>query len=605
MQKKYSSADNAKKGKVKMQKIKRIPYGKSDFEAIHCENRYYIDKTMFIPEIEKTDYIFLIRPRRFGKSLFLSMLYSYYDINRSDRFEKFYKGTWIFDNPTEERAKYMIMYFNFSVISKEKDKVQEDFNDYCLKVINHFMLEYKKYISKECFNLVKKDKTAHQKLQTLSIGLAKNPIKLYILIDEYDNFTNTLLSEYGVEEYSRITKKEGYFKDFFTLLKGMTSGSGAGLARMFITGVSPITMDDVTSGMNIGNNISIDEAFNEVMGFTEKDVSDIIDYYASVGVFKLDKAESMKIMKQWYDGYKFAKRAKNTMYNTDMILHYMNKSDNSDYIPDNLIDDNVKTDYGKFKHFTTINNIASGKVELNGNFSMLEQIVMDDYIDEKLVTSFPYQQITEPENFISLLFYFGLITIDKIKRGKTRFKIPNESVKTFLNSFVRKGYFDAYKVQGHTYELINSLGDMMYDGTWKKPINLIAGVINDGMCARDKIEGERYIQAFFKAQLGLSDAMIVSSERSALDGYTDIAIAPHLAQYPDIEYAFLIEMKYLKSQEEYNEKGIAETAKIQLAKYAEDKNINKEWQIKPNGNVTLKKIILIFHGRELKYAEEI
>ena len=586
-----------------MQKIKRIPYGKSDFEAIHCENRYYIDKTMFIPEIEKTDYIFLIRPRRFGKSLFLSMLYSYYDINRSDRFEKFYKGTWIFDNPTEERAKYMIMYFNFSVISKEKDKVQEDFNDYCLKVINHFMLEYKKYISKECFNLVKKDKTAHQKLQTLSIGLAKNPIKLYILIDEYDNFTNTLLSEYGVEEYNKITKKEGYFKEFFTVLKALTTGSGAGLARMFITGVSPITMDDVTSGMNIGDNVSIDEKLNESMGFTEQDLSDMIDYYISVDYFNLDKSKAMSIMKKWYDGYKFAERAEKTMYNTDMILYYMIKADDSIYYPRNLIDDNAKSDYSKFKHFTTINHLNT--IKLNGNFSILEKIVMDGYIEEKLVTSFPYQKITDTDNFVSLLFYFGLITIDKLNRSKTRFKIPNESIRSFLNEFVREGYYDAYKVKQDTHSLVNFLADMMYDGNWEKPIKLIAETISQGMCARDKIEGERYVQAYFKALFGLSDAMIVSSERSALDGYTDIAIAPHLAQYPEIEYGFLIEMKYLKSKEEYNEKEIIETATGQLAKYAEDKNINKEWQIKPNGNVTLKKIILIFHGRELKYAEEI
>ena len=588
-----------------MNKIKRIPYGMSDFEAINAKNEYYIDKTMFISELEKTKFCFLIRPRRFGKSLFLSTLQSYYDINKGDRFEEFYRDTWILENPTEERATYMVMSFNFSIISKNNEKVQEDFNDYCLKVINKFLRKYKEYLPKELFEIIKKDKTAHKKLQTLCVELAANPIKLYIFIDEYDNFTNSLLAEYGCEEYNKMTKKEGYFKEFFTVLKGLATGSGAGLARMFITGVSPITMDDVTSGMNIGNNISTDEPFNEVMGFTEKDLSDIIDYYTSVGVFKLDKVKAMKTMKKWYDGYKFARRGKNTMYNTDMVLHYMNKSDNSEYYPDNLIDDNCKGDYSKFKHFTTINNIASGKVELNGNFSMLEKIVIDGYIDENLVTSFPYQQITKPENFISLLFYFGFITIDKIRRGQTRFKIPNESVKSFLNDFVREGYFDAYKVQDHTYELVHSLADMMYDGTWEKSIDIISKVINDGMCARDKIEGERYIQAFFKAQLGLSNAMIVSSEKSALDGYTDIAIAPNLGQYSDIEYAFLIEMKYLKMDETYNEKEVAQVAEKQLAKYAEDKNILKECQIKPYGNVQLKKLVLIYQGRELKYTKEL
>ena len=586
-----------------MNKIKRIPYGKSDFEAIHCENRYYIDKTIFIPEIEKTDYVFFIRPRRFGKSLFLSMLHSYYDINRAKNFEKFYKGTWIFDNPTEEQGKYMAMSFNFSVVSKHKDRVQKNFNDYCLEVINHFVFKYQKYINKRTVDMVESVKTSHEKLQKLCIGLEENSIKLYIFIDEYDNFTNTLLSEYGVEEYNKITKKEGYFKEFFTVLKALATGSGAGLARMFITGVSPITMDDVTSGMNIGDNVTTKAKLNEAMGFTDKDLSDMIDYYISVNNFNLDKAKAISIMKKWYDGYKFSRRAKETMYNTDMILYYMKETDDSIYYPDNLIDDNTKSDYSKFKHFTTINHLNS--VKLNGNFSILEKIVMDGHIDEELVTSFPYQKITDSDNFVSLLFYFGLITINKSKIGFTRFKIPNESIRSFLNEFVREGYYDAFKVKQDTHSLVHALGYMMYDGNWKKPIKLIAETISEGMCARDKIEGERYVQAYFKALFGLSDAMIVSSERSAIDGYTDIAIAPHLAQYPDIEYAFLIEMKYLKCKEEYNEKEIVKTATAQLAKYAKDKNINKEWQIKPHGNLILKKFILIFHGRELKYAEEI
>jgi len=589
-----------------MPKIRRIPYGKSDFEAINQQNRYYVDKTMFIPELEKTDFVFLIRPRRFGKSLFLSTLHSYYDINRKENFADFYRNTWILKNPTEERGQYMVMTFNFSLITKDKNLVQKDFNNYCIDVIDKFLRKYKKYIPPELIKMVSSKKTAHEKLQKLCIELEQNPTKLYIMIDEYDNFTNTLLAEYGISEYYKITKEAGYYKDFFTVLKGLATGSGAGLARMFITGVSPITMDDVTSGMNIGKNITCQETFNEVMGFTEKDLSDIIDYYSSVGVFHLEKQESMQIMKKWYDGYKFANRAKNTMYNTDMILYYMTEAYNSKYYPDNLIDDNCKTDYGKFRHFTTIN--IKSKLQLNGNFDALETIITNGYIEEKLVTSFPYEQVTDPDNFISLLFYFGLISIDRIYRGKTRFIIPNETVKSFLNNFIRKGYFDAYKVREETHKLVHSLGDMMYDGVWQESIDTMAETIEAGMCARDKIEGERYIQAFLKAQLGLSDAMIVSSEKPNADGYTDLAIAPFLGLYPDIEYAYLIEIKYLKEKEPFNDRvknQVLEKAKSQLAKYAEDYNIEKEWQLKPNGNVFLKKLVLIFHGRTLKFRQEI
>ncbi len=605
-----------------MQKIKRIPYGKSDFEAINAQNDYYIDKTIFIPELEKTPFVFLIRPRRFGKSLFLSTLQSYYDINKKDRFEEFYRDTWILENPTEDRAKYMIMYFNFSVVSKHKYKVQQNFNDYCIDIINEFLIEYKNYIPGRVIKICNKKILAHEKLQYLATGLKQNPTKIYILIDEYDNFTNTLLSEYGVEEYNKIAKKEGYFKEFFTVLKALTTGSGAGLAKMFITGVSPITMDDVTSGMNIGNNISIDSAYNEIMGFTEKDVSEIIDYYTSVGVFHLDKQKSMETMKKWYDGYKFSESADSTMYNTDMVLYYMNKAYNKKHCPRNLIDDNCKTDYNKFRHFTTINNISSAKlnnnsdiesdetskVELNGNFSAMERIITDGYIDEQLITAFPYEEITEPNNFVSLLFYFGLITIDKIVMDKTRFIIPNETVKSFLNDFIRRGYVDAAKVKEETHILVDQLSQMMFYGEWKESIDLISRKIETGMCARDKIEGERYIQAYLKSLLNLSNAMIVSSEKPTKDGYADLAIAPFIAQYPDIKYAYLIEIKYLKAKDKYNKSVLNEIlkkAKKQIAKYATDNNIHKEWQIKPNGDVTLKKLVLIFQGRKLKYSEEI
>ena len=331
-----------------MQKIKRIPYGKGDFEAINALNDYYVDKTMFIPEIESSPFNFLIRPRRFGKTLLLSTLQSYYDINKADRFEEFYRDTWILENPTDERAKYLILYFNFSVVSKDKYLVQKNFNDYCIMQINQFLVKYKKYLGENIVEELKACETAHEKLQYISVVLAETKHKIYLMIDEYDNFTNTLLAEYGVSEYQKIAREKGYFKQFFATLKGLASGSGSALARMFITGVSPVTMDDVTSGFNIGMNISIDETFNSLLGFTKSEVADMINYYTAAGVFHLDKEECIEIMKQWYDNYKFSTRAEETVFNTDMVLYFMKKVYNKKYIPEDLIDENVRVDYGNF-----------------------------------------------------------------------------------------------------------------------------------------------------------------------------------------------------------------------------------------------------------------
>ncbi|HPM03342.1 MAG TPA: AAA family ATPase, partial [Candidatus Cloacimonadota bacterium] len=333
-----------------MEMIKRIPYGKSDFETVNKQNDYYVDKTMFIPLIEETPFIFLIRPRRFGKSLLLSTLQAYYDISYKPKFEEMYHDTWIQENPTAERGKYLTLYFNFSAILKDKDKVQDDFNNYCLIEINTFTRKYKDYIPQNVSDLMNQTDLAHEKLHILASGLREHDYKIYLFIDEYDNFTNTLLTDFGEGEYKRITRQAGYFKQFFTNLKLLTSGTGSGLARMFITGVSPITMDDVTSGFNLGDNISTDITFNELLGFTEKDVSDILDYYISVGELKIDKTEAMDIIKKWYDHYIFSAEASKSVHNPDATLYFVNKAIRAKKIPDNLIDDNLRMDYGKLRY---------------------------------------------------------------------------------------------------------------------------------------------------------------------------------------------------------------------------------------------------------------
>ena len=585
-----------------MLKIKRIPYGKGDFEAVNAQNDYYVDKTPFIPLLEETPYIFFIRPRRFGKSLLLSTLNSYYDINNKDNFERLYHDTWILDNPTEECGQYMIMSFNFSVITCEKEAVQKNFNDYCTDVINDFMEKYEKYISENIRNIIASKKTAHEKLQSLCIKLKNNPTKIYILIDEYDNFTNTLLAKYGKSEYEEITRDEGFFKEFFRTLKALATGSGAGLARMFITGVSPITMDDVTSGMNIGDSRTTDFALNTLLGFTEQEVSEMVDYYIGVGEFKQSKDETMQLLKTWYDNYKFAEYAEESVYNTDMILYFINKSRNLPVRFNQLIDHNAKVDYSKLRHFITVGN------RLNGNFAMIEDILQGGAVSANLVTSFPYEYLTERDNFVSLLFYFGLITIDGEYRGQTKFEIPNLAVQKFMNDFITEGYRKACKINLDMQKISRAIAEMAYANEWENCIDLLAEKIPECIAVRDLIDREKSVQVLFIALLHYGNPYIISSELEANFGFIDIALAPDLLHYPDMQDAYLIELKYLKKSEEYTkekENEFIETAKSQLAKYANDKNITKEWQLKPNGNINLTKLIIIFQGEEMKYKGKI
>ncbi len=579
-----------------MNKIKRIPYGKGDFEAVNAQNDYYVDKTMYIPKLEATPFVFLIRPRRFGKTLFLSTLQSYYDIAKADRFEEFYHDTWILEHPTDERAKYMVLTFNFSVVGKNKDLVQDDFNSYCVKEINAFAHRYENYLPRRLINLLEREQTAHGKLQLILAELKDNDVKIYLMIDEYDNFTNTILAEYGQDEYHRISRQDGYFKQFFTVLKGVASGSGSALARMFITGVSPITMDDVTSGFNIGSSISTNETYNEILGFSENDVSEIIDYYTSAGVFHLDKAECMQLMKEWYDNYQFAEFAENKLFNTDMILYFMKETYDKKRLPRDLIDENVRVDYGKLRHLVAVNN------QLNGNFNELELILANGFTTATLKKSFPHRELTVRDNFISLLFYFGLLAIDGISRGEIRFVVPNKVIETFMNNFVTGGYADACKVNISMTRISRLIAAMAYDGEWKPCIEFIGETIRECMAVRDLIEGEKVVQALLIALFHAGRPFLIDAEKEANGGFIDISLAPFRALYPDMKYAYLIEMKYLKAEENWDDKlkeATVKDATEQLEQYAADQNRRKEWHLHPHGNITLKKLIIVFKGREL------
>ncbi len=285
------------------QKIKKIPYGQAEYGTLRSDNCYYVDKTHFIPFLEASPrYIFFIRPRRFGKSLWLSVLQYYYDINDKDRFEEMFKGTYIFEHPTEERNTYLIMAFNFAAVNPDLRYVEESFEENGRVVVKNFMLRYTQFFSdKEREEILSLNRTEHR-LNEIFALMAVKKLKLFMFIDEYDNFTNTILSSYGKREYEKLTHGEGFFRFFFNLLKTATSEKGSGLDRLFITGVSPITMDDVTSGMNIGENISLDAKFNELIGFTVPETKEILRYYQESAGLDMDPDLCFHIIKQWYEG---------------------------------------------------------------------------------------------------------------------------------------------------------------------------------------------------------------------------------------------------------------------------------------------------------------
>lgn len=293
------------------------------------------------------------------------------------------------------------------------------------------------------------------------------------MIDEYDNFTNTILSTEGKEKYHEMTRGVGFFRYFFNILKGITSGSGEKNVRLFITGVSPITMDDVTNGFNIGSNISLDERFNEIMGFTKSEVQDMISYYQGKENFPLDLEETMSLMKKWYDQYRFAKRASESIFNSTMVLYFVKQVTQTGRIPDELIDHNVQMDYEKLRHLITI-----GK-SLNGNFDRLKRLIEEGKVQmNEVAVSFSLEKLTHSRNFYSLLFYFGLLTFAKNKDRDWYLRIPNQTVQRLMFSYIRDAYEEIGCFQIDPWEFSQMIRKMAYQGEWKAVFEFLAQEID-------------------------------------------------------------------------------------------------------------------------------
>ncbi|MEA1893019.1 MAG: AAA family ATPase [Campylobacterota bacterium] len=391
-----------------MNRLKKIPYGLADYKRIKEENFYFTDKTHFIEKLETLNesYLIFLRPRRFGKSLFIAMLEAYYDTYYKKDFEMLFGDTYIGKHTTPLANTYHIMRFDFSGI--DVNDVENDFKYYLKLTLRSFTHKYNLDITFENDNPISMFKTIFE-------YFTKNSLELMILIDEYDNFANKLLLREKTEYLGLMSEKTASFKQFFTVLKTATSGNDTPLKRMFITGVTPMTMFDVTSGFNIGSNISLHPKLNDMLGFNEYELEEILNYY------KLDVDKD--ILKEWYNNYIFSEDTEQKVFNTDMILYFINKYQINNKLPKEMIDINVRSDYSKLR------NIIYTNKKLNGNFETLQTLIAGDSVSvSNLVQDFSAPSLESGESFKSLMFYLGLVTI-KNRELNLNLKIPNEAAK--------------------------------------------------------------------------------------------------------------------------------------------------------------------------------
>lgn len=581
------------------QNVKRLPYGINDFEAVIEQNQYYVDKTMYLPLLEnQPSNIIFIRPRRFGKSIFLSMLHAYYDCSKKEKFQTLFGDLWVGKHPTPLQGRYQVLHLDFSYVGGSIDKLEENFDMYLRVKLDGFMRIYQEFYLTDFKEKFFKTDSATEKLALLQDETATKGIPLYLIIDEYDNFTNTVLNEQGENVYWAITHADGFYRDVFKKFKGM-------FERIFITGVSPVTLDDVTSGFNIGWHISTKPEFNQMLGFSLEEVRKMFAYYKEVGGIPATSDIEVMIdeMKPWYDNYCFSEDAlknQSKVFNCDMVIYYLRNYMDRGEAPKQMIDPNTMTDYNKMKKLLQLDKLDGDRKGIIRTIAETGQIVTS------LENTFPASRLTNPQTFTSLLFYYGMLTIKDTFGDMLILGIPNNNVRKQYYGYLLEQYQEEKFVDLTQMKILFTY--MALEGKWRDALEAMAKAYENVSSVRDGIESERNLQGFFMAYLNLNNYYYTAPELELNHGYCDFFLLPNLTHY-STKHSYILELKVLpkKDYEAKPEDGKLSKAEVQ---WQEAEEQIKRYAMAPRvealrQGTTLHKIIMQFVAGKLVRMEEV
>ncbi len=577
-------------------KLRNLPYGMTDFATIRREGYYYVDKSGYIPRLETVRFALFLRPRRFGKSLFTNMLKAYYDINYAEKFDALFGNLEIGKSPTELHNTYLVLSFNFSTVKSSPEQVQESFNSLALTQIGNFISNYENILPAGTRNEVMESglDCAEALLQVSTICSKANQ-KIYLVIDEYDNFANTLMSvDRG--SYEKILHADGFIRYFYNVLKAATTENQAAIDRVYITGVSPLCLSDVTSGFNIAANLSTDPRFNAMVGFTEDDVRTMLEYYSpALGDTPDIDGNLLPAMKAYYDNYCFSEDAAEDgdhLFNSDMALYFIDKCiSRKGKIPKVMLDSNVKQDYNKIRMMIRYESQFGEKSE------KMQSILNNGYTVSSINPEFQIRELTSPQNLVSLLFYLGLLTYGKVRLANQNAeviipKVANEAMRQQYGTYLNDTYGDALHWRTDSSKLDELWNSWQFFGQWEPLITYIASVMHDNDSVRDfGPEGEQFVKGFMLAHLCNGNGYVIRTEAEMGHGYSDIYLYPIASEY---RHALVLEIKYLKPTESDDKvKATAKLAKEQVAAYVADKRLRDEAETR---GWTLTAAIAVFRG---------
>ena len=532
--------------------MKKLPNGISNYEVLVEEGYYYVDKTAYIEKLEdlSNPTIMFLRPRKFGKTLFTSVLENYYDLLKSNKFESLFGETYIGKNPTSNKNRYHILKFNFSGINTETEETtMKGFKSSVIESIKLFVGNYGLDF------YINENQEAEELLNSLitAFSLQKTNEKIYVIIDEYDHFANELLS-FHTEDFKKLVSKNGRVRKWYEILK---KGTETVVDRIFITGVAPITLDSLTSGFNISKDITRDQEFNEMFGFTEEELIRLME---SQNISKQEQEMLLPIMKANYDGYKFSLYAENQMYNSNMCLYLLSDYVGLGRIPDNLIDVNIASDYSKLSHML---NTCKGEEKRD----IIEKTISGEGITSPITEKFNPEIGFADQEMISMLFYLGYLTIVGERLGRPELKIPNHVMKELYSTYFLENIEKEYdlRITQSTYEQM--LEELAYSGKIDKILETLQMYLKN-LSNRDFIKfDEKYVKIlFYSIAMNLKELYTVKSEFEVEGEYPDILLIPR--DRTKGYHSIMIEFKYLKKKEANMLKLKQEEAKTQIEKYS-------------------------------------
>jgi len=553
---------------------KKLPYGQSNFADLIESNYAYVDKTRYVEllENENNRYQFFIRPRRFGKSLFLSVLENYYDLNRKDKFETLFKELYLYKNPTPERGKYAVIQFDFSGLNTDShEEFKKSFSLRVQECVKGFLGRYKNIFAnaEKDIQSIRENFFGVNALDLAYAAASAANIPIFAIIDEYDHFANNLIAM--GKTYKDDVKAGGIVRSFYESLK---VGTKSAVRRIFITGINPMMLNDLTSGFNMSTDYSLDVRYNDMFGFTKEEVEWLMQ---ETGV---DKNLIKVDMESYYNGYMFNNDGENKVYNSQMILYLFNQILLIGSQPKQIIDTNLQTDYERLRRLA----------ENENNREKLLQIIQDGGIFGNIIEKFSLEKLNSDEHFISLLFYLGMLTNGGMQRGQIWLKIPNYSIKTLYWEYAISYVQDMEKKRVSTLDLSNVIAKMAYDGDIKSYLDFFSENFLKRLSNRDLMNfDEKYIKVMLLSTLFISRLYLPVSEDENINGYTDIYLQKHPA-IPDIKFEYVFEVKYVKAESSEAEiKAKFDEANKQIEKYKKDQRFC--------GREDLKFVALVFKGK--------